>query len=108
MLRVPPAPAPYLVRVRERRDAEVVVGAPDVDLVALGARIRDWELCSEAIDVVKVAVRLMFLIELTTKEGLVVKGGCNGLVMGLQWALGVCVCGLVAPLARGTGQLVAA
>ena len=69
--------------------AQVVVGAPHIDLVALGARVCDRELGSEAVDVVKVAIGLVlaFLVKLTDEESLVVEGCCSvlGVRLGSMW-----------------------
>ena len=99
MLRVPPAPAPYLFKVRLQDElatkreemtryslhaleddgvlahSKVVVGAPDVNLLLGGSRVSDGKLCSKAVDVVEVAVALvlMLLLELDVVEHFVVE-----------------------------------
>lgn len=100
MFRVPPAPAPYLSKVRlcVRMDknrikhssfyvlhgfednrvvshAEVIVGAPNLDLILDILGVGKWEFVRKPINIVEVAVRLVLvlLLELCCEKMVVVE-----------------------------------
>lgn len=61
--------------LRVSTHSKIIIGAPDRDLLVLGAEMSSWELLGQTIDVIEVAVRLVLvlLVQLGSIKSLIVK-----------------------------------